>query len=339
MAETPVLDPDSRKILPNPNQTGLFPPNLNLGRTPLFGSYGTMSNNPLTTPSPTAFGSTNTYDAALTSQAGDYDRIMADYDKLLKSSSGAVEKLSYTPITPQLSNYQGASFTPSAGVGAGLLKEAATTGGFSESDIGNIRARAVSPIRSIYANAQRNLDRNKSLQGGYSPNYAATSAKMARELSEQVGQANTNIEGAIAEMVGRNKLSAISSLAPLEAEEARMRNQIALSNAEGASRTDLANSEIINRTNEQNRMMPLNYSQINRGAEDDFLMGQLRAIEGKRSLYGTTPALTNMFGNQVLNAQQLAQQAAATKAAQKQNQTTTAAQLLDAFGRPRTQYR
>jgi len=302
MAELPVLTPGNRNVLPNPN-TGLFPSNLNLGSTPLFGSYGS------TAPKAPAslLGSPGTYNAAVETNAGDYDRIMSDYDRLLQSGN-PVNKAQYTPITPQLAEFQGATFSPSNGTSANSLREAAKTGGFSGDELSSIRARAVSPIRSIYANAQRNLDRSRSLQGGYSPNYAASSAKMARELSEQIGQANTNVEASIGEAVSRNRMSALSSLAPLEAEESRMRNQIAIANAEGLNRTNASNSEIVNRTNEQNRLLPLQYTQVNNAADATHFNNQLSAIEGKRSLYGTTPALVNTFGNQVLNSQQIANQ-------------------------------
>src|SRR5262245_47648006 len=67
------------------------------------------------------------------------------------------------------------------------------TGGFSADDLSNIRSRSVSPFRSVYSGAQRELDRNRALQGGYSPNYAAASAKMAREMSQGLSDANRNV--------------------------------------------------------------------------------------------------------------------------------------------------
>src|SRR5215471_5118170 len=64
----------------------------------------------------------------------------------------------------------------------GGYKNFAATGGYSPSDLSAIRARSVSPIRAIYANANREVDRGKSLSG-YSPNFNASKAKMAREQS------------------------------------------------------------------------------------------------------------------------------------------------------------
>ncbi len=79
------------------------------------------------------------------------------------------------------------------------------TGGYSPIDINNIRQRSVSPIRSIYAGANREVDRQRSLQGGYSPNYTAAKTKMAREQSMGLADANTNVEGMLAQMVNQGK--------------------------------------------------------------------------------------------------------------------------------------
>jgi hypothetical protein len=90
--------------------------------------------------------------------------------------------------------------------------EIARTGGYSPEDLQNIRARSVSPIRSIYAGANREVDRSRALQGGYSPNYAAAKAKMAREMSSSLADANTNVEANIAEMVQRGKLAGLAGM-------------------------------------------------------------------------------------------------------------------------------
>ncbi len=83
----------------------------------------------------------------------------------------------------------------------------ARTGGFSPEDLANIRARSISPIRSIYSNAQGNLQRQKALTGGYMPNYGAASAKMSREMSNAAADASTNAEAMIAEILQRGRLA------------------------------------------------------------------------------------------------------------------------------------
>lgn len=90
--------------------------------------------------------------------------------------------------------------------------EFSQTGGFSPEDLANIRSRAISPTRAVYSNAQQGLDRNRALQGGYSPNYAASSAKMAREMSQGLSDASTNAEASIAEMTQRGKLAGLQGM-------------------------------------------------------------------------------------------------------------------------------
>lgn len=86
----------------------------------------------------------------------------------------------------------------------------AKTGGYSPTDISNIRARSVAPIRSIYAGANREVDRSKSLQGGYSPGYSTLKARMAREQSSGLSDATTNAEAGIAQLVNSGKQFGLS---------------------------------------------------------------------------------------------------------------------------------
>jgi hypothetical protein len=81
----------------------------------------------------------------------------------------------------------------------------ANTGGYSPMDISNIRSRAISPIRGIYAGANREVDRQRSLQGGYSPGYGVLKSRMAREQSSALSDASTNVEGMIAQLRNAGK--------------------------------------------------------------------------------------------------------------------------------------
>jgi len=88
----------------------------------------------------------------------------------------------------------------------------AETGGYTPRDIGNIRARAVSPIRSMYAGANREVDRQRALQGGYSPGYGVLKARLAREGSSALSDATTNAEAMIAGLVNQGKQFGTSGL-------------------------------------------------------------------------------------------------------------------------------
>lgn len=79
------------------------------------------------------------------------------------------------------------------------------TGGFSDMDLANIRSRALSPTRAVYSNAMRNVNRQRALQGGYSPGFGTLQGRMAREQSQGLSDAATNAEGMIAQLVNQGK--------------------------------------------------------------------------------------------------------------------------------------
>jgi hypothetical protein len=122
------------------------------------------------------------YNSALAQTAEDYDSIMSQYKGLKDTtSSHPRETLNFNPITPTQAQYQpGSNFD--------YLRDFTKTGGYSDSDVSNLRERAVSPIRSIYSTASKNIDRQKRLQGGYSPNAGALQAKLARDSSYAIGK-------------------------------------------------------------------------------------------------------------------------------------------------------
>lgn len=147
----------------------------------------------------------------------------------------------------------------------------AKTGGFSPQDIQDIRARAVSPIRSIYDHAKNEVNRGKALQG-FSPNYNSALSRMAREQSYATGDALTNANAAIAQMVQQGKLAGLGGLVSAGGTGQGLQNSLTGMNANAL--TSIAN-------------MGLN--------------ARLNALGGMSGMYGATPGLANMYGNQLLN--------------------------------------
>ena len=88
----------------------------------------------------------------------------------------------------------------------------ADTGGYSEADKAAIRQHAVSPIRAAYSNANREVERNKALQGGYAPGQGVLRARMAREQGQAASDATGNAEANIAQMVHQGKLAGMSGM-------------------------------------------------------------------------------------------------------------------------------
>jgi hypothetical protein len=185
---------------------------------------------------------------------GGYDEIMQGYRDLLGSPAGSLGGGGYGVPADQFKSYAG-------------YEDFAKTGGFSPADIANMRARSSSQVRANYANAEREMSRQRALQGGYSPNFMAASAKMAREQSQGNADAVQNTNAGLAQMIQQGKLSGLQGMTPIE----QMRMQMAMQAA--ASGASSGQNDINNR---------------------------FRALAGMQGLYGTTPGMAQLFGNQAL---------------------------------------
>lgn len=251
------------------------------------------------------------YDAGVRTQASDYDNIMGGYRNILNNTSAGAPR-AFTPYNPaQLGpatqiKPQTVAYNPSASVLDSIknLKGLADTGGYTDQGIADLRARGISPIRAIYANAQRNMDRNRRLVGGYSPNYNAASTKMAREQSGIISDKVTDVNAQLAQAIAANKLQAAPQYsAAASGEDARRLatyqanvDAINKANAENAAATERTNNTNVGYTNEANK-----FNAAGRNTFDEQeLAKHLEALRGMTGLYGTTPALANTFGNQAL---------------------------------------
>lgn len=187
-----------------------------------------------------------TYNAAVGTQAQDYDSIMGKYNDY------------YNKLTTQ--PQPGYSQSPDSAASLAMQKDLGTTGGYSDQNIQDLRARGMSPIQSVYASANRDVDRQRSLQGGFSPNYSAVKAKMARDMSNQMSTQMSNVNAGIAQNQAQNKLQGASMYGSNAQQENELRNRYTF--------------------------------------QGQQLQGD--ALRGMTSLYGTTPALVNTFGNQAM---------------------------------------
>lgn len=158
----------------------------------------------------------------------------------------------------------------------------ANTGGYSGSDIQNIRARANAPIRATYKNAQNDLTRRNVLAGGNLANVAASKAKMTRDLGYNLGDQSLNTEATLAEAIRSGRLAGLSGMTGIDT--SRMQ--------EG-----LQNSG----QNLQAQGMNASRQQGLLGGMNQALGGQGNALSGMTSLYGAAPGAASMYGNQMLN--------------------------------------
>lgn len=162
---------------------------------------------------------------------------------------------------------QGQNWLNQAGAG---YSDFANTGGFSDQDYQDLRARAVGPIRSAYSSARREMNRGQRLAGGYAPNKMAAEAKMAREQGYLMGDANTNVNASLAGLRQSGRLAGLGGLSGLGMFEGGqgLARDTAMMNARG------------------------------------------NALAGMSGLYGTAPGMSQLYGNQMLQGQGLNNQLA-----------------------------
>lgn len=164
----------------------------------------------------------------------------------------------------------------------GGFQDFSSTGGYSADDMSNLRNRAQSPIRAVYANAERELGRQRSLQGGYAPNAIASLAKMGREQSQGISDAVQNVEGGIVNDRNRNKLMGLSGMSNIEGQRLEADLNVARFNAQAQMAASQSAS-----------------SAASAGAAQSSA-DRFRALGGMTSLYGTNPGMSETFGNQLL---------------------------------------
>lgn len=230
------------------------------------------------------------YNTAVKQQAGDYDDIMSRFKQLYgEGADNGPNSLAagFTPYSPSLATYKKSPDTIAA---LGNLRELTQTGGLSAGDIQNLRSRGVSPIRSMYSTAQRDLNRQRSLSGGYSPNYGAVTAKMTRDMSSQIADQMDKVNAGIAQMVQSGRLQTAPQYAGASQQESELGNKFELENAATKNEASRYNLSALMGLRQQDRAN----SQDSRRA----------AVQGMTNLYGTTPALSNLYGTQAQNTAQ-----------------------------------
>jgi hypothetical protein len=228
------------------------------------------------------------YNNAVGQNTQDYGNIMGAYQQF-REGLGGPTKFSYNRVSAERPKELGKAY--------GYLDEAmpgyrdfAATGGYSPQDIQELRARGMSPIRSAYGNTMMEMDRARALGGGGgAPNYIAAASKAQRELPGQMADAMTTVNAGLADSIRQGKqfgLTGISNtgstMGGLASSEAGRMLQAALAN-QGA---DLQTQGMGEQSLQNLRQM------------------QLAGLGGQASLYGTTPGMASMFGNQALNAWQ-----------------------------------
>lgn len=237
---------------------------------------------------PQSQGFWNAYSTARQQQVGDYGDIMGGYKNLFSD-------LQRTSPTRFSFERVGAERPAELGEGYGYLREAAPgyrefsqTGGYSPTDIQELRARGVSPIRAAYGNTMMELNRARALGGaGGAPNYIAAASRAQREMPGQMADAMTGVNAQLAQDIRSGRLAGLaglsgigSTMGGLASSEAGRMLQAALANQGAGLQTQAMNEEAL----------------------QNLFRNKLGVLGAQTGLYGTTPAMAATFGNQALQA-------------------------------------
>lgn len=229
-------------------------------------------------------GFQNNYNQAIQQQMGNYTDIMNQYKQFQQG------------LTPTTFNFQkvNADRPKELGQAYGYLNEAmpgyrdfAKTGGYSNQDIQELRARGISPIRAAYGNTMMELDRARALGGASgTPNYIAALSRANRELPGQMADAMTTVNAGLADSIRQGKQFGLQGI----------------SNT-GSTMGGLASSEAGRMLQAQmaNQDADLRAQGMNEASIQAMRQMQLASMGGQANLFGTTPGMSNMFGNQALN--------------------------------------
>ncbi len=253
---------------------------LQSGPTPLEAEYTPISQN-----------FQNQYQNVANQQMQHYTDLMGGYrdwrDKSITPTIAAINARTPRPFTFERVNYERDPETFGRAISG--YTDFANTGGYSPQDIQELRARGISPIRAAYGNAMMQLDRQRSLQGGYSPNFTAATAQMQRELPQQLSDATTNVNAQLAEAIRSGKLAGLSGLTGIGGDEGGWKMNAALAN-QGA---DLQ---------AQNLTEQALSAKEGRQLQAQQLLGS--SLDMERGLYGTSPGAAATFGDQAQRAYQ-----------------------------------
>ncbi len=209
----------------------------------------------------------NNYDSAVPMQMQDYRDLMDSYKSyasgLPQNNRISAERVSYNRSPEMAHALQG-------------YGEFADTGGFSGEDKTNLRSRALSPVQSVYNNMKNEMERQKNIQGGYSPNFNAASARMRSGTSQQMSDILQQVNAQIAEMTQQGRLAGLGGLGQLSAADTEFGQQAQYHNQASALEAARANQI---------------YGQYD---------PRLQALQGMSSLFSATPGMSKLFGDEML---------------------------------------
>lgn len=235
---------------------------------------------------PIAQGMASNYTQGAATNIKDYGNIMGGYGDYMGSIPSPT-KFGYQHVTATRPGELNEAYSALRGALPGY-QEFANTGGYSPTDIQELRARGTSPIRAAYGNTMMQLDRARALGGaGGSPNFIAAMSKAQRELPGQQATAMTDVNARLAEDIRSGKLAGLGGMTNVGGQMGQ------LSSAEAGRMLEASMS---------NQKADLTAQGMSEQSLQDSMRNRLSGLSGMSSLYGTTPGMASTFGNQAINA-------------------------------------
>jgi hypothetical protein len=97
-------------------------------------------------------------------------------------------------------------------MGNGVFGDLANTGGFSDADKANYRARATSNVPAFFSGVHDQLQNQNRVNHGMNAGYTAQMSKLARDQGQASQNATMNAEGSLHDMINQGKLAGASGL-------------------------------------------------------------------------------------------------------------------------------
>ena len=130
--------------------------------------------------------------------------------------------------------------------GSGVFDEFARTGGYSDADQANIRARALSPIGSYATGTQDELNRRRSVQGGFAPGFDSASQSLRRGAARGIVDASLGAELGIKERVNAGRMGGARALSQAEGNLQGLRTGNMFAGMTGAGGMEMSMQNAIN---------------------------------------------------------------------------------------------
>lgn len=178
--------------------------------------------------------------------------------------------------------------------------EFARTGGYSDSDISNIRDRSNSVIPSLYAQTANDMSTLAARQGGYSPGIAAALAKSRRGLGQAASESARDTELGISDRVREGRKFGITGLRDTEMSIADLNRQIMQNRTAALGQAGDIGSGFyktlgdLENTNRAQQLEALKNSVAGRtGVESDLVNNKLAGLKESGTLDLSTQELMN----------------------------------------------